>query len=279
MSDVTTYTYMDSPVGRILLARIDEGITHILFDNAKYPSKNRDGWRRDDASLREVVTQLEEYFAGERLAFDLPLAPAGTPFQKKVWAGLRTIPCGETRSYGQLAAQIGFPDASRAVFLKTGAETGRELLEMEAKYRPNSPMPPEHLHPRQHERFKIRRGDYRASVGGQERTYRTGDVFEIPSGVPHWMHNVSDGPGHLLWKIRPALRTEDMFRVLFGLARDGKTNVTGAPSLLQLAVILRAYREEFVSTSPPLVVQRILFGLLAPIGHLLGLSSVYTASK
>jgi methylated-DNA-[protein]-cysteine S-methyltransferase len=124
MSDATTYTYMDSPIGRILLARVDEGLTHLLFDHAKYPAKNRDTWTRDDASLRDTVEQLREYFAGDRLAFDLSLAPAGTPFQKKVWAGLRTIPCGETRSYGQLAAQIGFPEASRAV----GAANGRNPI-------------------------------------------------------------------------------------------------------------------------------------------------------
>lgn len=124
MSSAATYTHMDCPVGRILLARVDEGITHLLFDNAKYPARNRDSWRRDDASLRDAVEQLQEYFAGERLAFDLPIAPSGTPFQKKVWNGLRTIPCGETRSYGQLAAQIGYPEASRAV----GAANGRNPI-------------------------------------------------------------------------------------------------------------------------------------------------------
>lgn len=160
-------------------------------------------------------------------------------------------------------------------FLKTAAETDGQLLEMEARYRPHSPMPPEHFHPNQHERFEVRGGEYRARIGAEERTYRAGDIFEIPAGVPHWMHNVSNEPGHLLWQVRPALRTEDMFRILFGLAREGKTKPDGAPHLLQLAVILSTYRDEFVATAPPPAAQRIVFGLLAPIGTLLGHSAVY----
>lgn len=68
-----------------------------------------------DALLRQAVRELEEYFAGTRRSFTLPLAPAGTPFQQAVWNALRTIPYGETRSYGQIAAQIGRPKACRAV--------------------------------------------------------------------------------------------------------------------------------------------------------------------
>lgn len=167
----------------------------------------------------------------------------------------------------------------RLVFLKTDDDANGELLEMEAHYRPHSPMPPEHFHPHQHERFEVRGGEYRACICGEERTYRPGDIFEIPAGVPHWMHNVSDQPGQLLWQVRPALRTEEMFRILFGLARDGKTKPDGAPHLLQLAVILSTYREEFVATSPPPAVQRVVFGLLAPIGKLLGHSAVYHGPK
>lgn len=122
--DDVTYTYMDSLVGPILLARVDAGITHILFQNSKYPAKTNDHWRENRSGLRDAVDQLRAYFAGKLIDFDLPLAPGGTPFQKKVWVALREIPCGETRSYGQLAAQIGFPDASRAV----GAANGRNPI-------------------------------------------------------------------------------------------------------------------------------------------------------
>lgn len=70
-----------------------------------------------DAALDRAVTQLEEYLAGTRTAFDLPLAPAGTPFQQRVWTALRAIGHGQTESYGSLAARLGAPGASRAVGL------------------------------------------------------------------------------------------------------------------------------------------------------------------
>lgn len=118
------YAYLDSRVGPILIARVEAGITHILFENSKYPVKIGSGWRQHTGGLREAMDQLRAYFAGERTKFDLPLAPGGTPFQKKVWAALREIPCGETRSYGQLAARLGVPEASRAV----GAANGRNPI-------------------------------------------------------------------------------------------------------------------------------------------------------
>ena len=122
--DDVTYTHMDSPVGPILLARVEAGLTHILFQNTKYPAKMHDHWREDATGLHDAIAQLRAYFAGKRVGFDLPLAPGGTPFQKKVWDALCEIPCGETRSYGQLAVSLGVPHASRAV----GAANGRNPI-------------------------------------------------------------------------------------------------------------------------------------------------------
>jgi methylated-DNA-[protein]-cysteine S-methyltransferase len=122
--DTVNYTHMDSPVGPILLARIEAGITHILFQNSKYPAKIHGHWRESKTGLSDAIDQLHCYFAGKHSVFDLPLAPGGTPFQKKVWTALCEIPCGETRSYGQLATRLGFPDASRAV----GAANGRNPI-------------------------------------------------------------------------------------------------------------------------------------------------------
>jgi len=86
------------------------------------------GRRRANSSsnpqMREAVRQLRLYFAGELAVFDLPLEIIGTPFQKKVWQALRTIPYGETRSYSEIAAQIGAPKAVRAV----GAANGRNPI-------------------------------------------------------------------------------------------------------------------------------------------------------
>src|SRR5690606_197001 len=82
------------------------------------------GWRRDDEAFAEARSQLEAYFAGELREFDLPLAPEGTPFQKAAWAAVCEIPYGETRTYGEQAARLRQPNASRAV----GAANGRNPL-------------------------------------------------------------------------------------------------------------------------------------------------------
>lgn len=74
----------------------------------------------DDTLCQQAESQLREYFAGERQEFDLPLAPQGTEFQQKVWMALRTIAYGETETYGEVAARIGSPSASRAVGLANG---------------------------------------------------------------------------------------------------------------------------------------------------------------
>jgi len=83
-----------------------------------------DGWVRDDAAFRSAATQLGEYFAGERQAFDLPLRPEGSEFQQRVWSALCDIPYGRTISYGELALRIGDPGGARAV----GAANGQNPI-------------------------------------------------------------------------------------------------------------------------------------------------------
>ena len=117
------YTVVDSPVGRLTLVATDEGLAGILWANDR-PGRVRLPIEAEDSShpvLLETACQLEQYFAGRRQAFALPLDVAGTAFQRKVWNALLTIPFGETRSYAQLAKQIGHAAAVRAV----GAANGR----------------------------------------------------------------------------------------------------------------------------------------------------------
>lgn len=119
------HAYMDSPVGPLLLAADDDGLHLIEFDSPRHPFTRGTGWREgDNTVLCETRVQLEEYFAGARRDFDLPLAPRGTGFQRDVWQALRRIPYGETISYAQLATRIGKPSAMRAV----GAANGRNPL-------------------------------------------------------------------------------------------------------------------------------------------------------
>ena len=114
------YRTIDSPVGLLTLAGVGSTLMHLrMVDQTHEP--DRSGWEpADDDAFPEAVEQLSGYFAGELTEFDLDLRLAGTEFQRRVWAALRTIPYGETRSYGQIAEQIGSSGASRAVGLANG---------------------------------------------------------------------------------------------------------------------------------------------------------------
>lgn len=115
-----------SPVGELTLVADDRGLAAILWENDR-PDRVRLGALKekpDHPVLVETERQLGEYFAGERRSFDVPLSFAGTDFQKRVWAALLAIPFGETRSYGEIAGQLGAPGASRAV----GAANGRNPI-------------------------------------------------------------------------------------------------------------------------------------------------------
>jgi methylated-DNA-[protein]-cysteine S-methyltransferase len=117
---------MASPVGTLTLVASDKGLTAILWENDD-PNRVRLGTMVTNDGhpiLVEAERQLIDYFAGHRTAFTLPLAFEGTSFQQEVWAALLTIPFGETRSYGEIAHQIGRPSASRAV----GAANGRNPI-------------------------------------------------------------------------------------------------------------------------------------------------------
>jgi methylated-DNA-[protein]-cysteine S-methyltransferase len=110
---------VDSPVGQLTLAGRDGRLMHLrMVDQTYEPS--HDGWQPDVEAFPEAVEQLQAYFAGDRTEFDLALDLVGTEFQRRVWAALLTIPYGQTRSYGEIARQIGSPTAFRAVGLANG---------------------------------------------------------------------------------------------------------------------------------------------------------------
>ena len=98
---------IETPIGPLTLEADENAVTAIRFSA---------GGAQDASPLLDAAeAQLREYFAGARRTFDLPLAPHGTAFQRRVWMALRAIPSGETRTYGELAAAIDSPNASRAV--------------------------------------------------------------------------------------------------------------------------------------------------------------------
>jgi methylated-DNA-[protein]-cysteine S-methyltransferase len=124
------YKVIDSPVGKLKLVAKGSKLSAILWENDK-PDRVRLGPMREEQGnpvLAEVERQLDEYFAGKRNCFELQLEFAGTEFQRKVWEALLTIPCGETRTYREIAVQIGNPKAVRAV----GAATGKNPISIVA---------------------------------------------------------------------------------------------------------------------------------------------------
>jgi methylated-DNA-[protein]-cysteine S-methyltransferase len=118
---VTYYTYIDTPVGKLMLAGCDDhGLRYIAFQCGKGTMAPKPEWKQSAAPFRTVERQLREYFQGTRTAFDVKLHPKGTPFQKAVWKALAAIPYGETRAYGEIAMAVGRPAAARAVGLANG---------------------------------------------------------------------------------------------------------------------------------------------------------------
>jgi methylated-DNA-[protein]-cysteine S-methyltransferase len=113
------YRTIDSPIGPLTLAGHGSALTNLrMVDQTYEPS--RAGWSADHGVFADAVDQLNAYFADELIDFDVELDLRGTEFQQRVWKALLTIPYGETRSYGEIAEQIGAPGAARAVGLANG---------------------------------------------------------------------------------------------------------------------------------------------------------------
>jgi methylated-DNA-[protein]-cysteine S-methyltransferase len=115
------FTRLPSPVGELLVAGDERELWAIWIDGQRYAPEVGRAWRPRAEPFAEARRQLEQYFAGQRTAFALPLRMRGTPFQIEVWSALTRIPFGQTRTYRELAAGLGRPAAARAV----GAANGR----------------------------------------------------------------------------------------------------------------------------------------------------------
>lgn len=118
------YCYLDTPIGELLLAGDDDGLSLVGFPQGSMRREPESDWIYNEQELATARQQLCEYFSGERQEFDLPLRLSGTEFQVSVLRALLEIPYGKTRSYGDIARRIGRPKAVRAV----GAANGRNPL-------------------------------------------------------------------------------------------------------------------------------------------------------
>jgi len=113
--DSLLYTTLESPIGELLLLGDGRALRGLYMQDGRRPIAIHSEWERCAAPFASACAQLQEYFAGGRTSFALPLAMNGNPFERRVWRALGDIPYGETRSYGELARAIGHPSAARAV--------------------------------------------------------------------------------------------------------------------------------------------------------------------
>ncbi|MET9497608.1 methylated-DNA--[protein]-cysteine S-methyltransferase [Streptomyces sp. NPDC006552] len=114
------HTHLDSPYGPLTLVAADGALCGLYMTEQRHRPAEETFGERDERPFGAAIDQLNAYFQGELTTFDLPLHLRGTPFQRRVWEQLRLIPYGETRTYGDLAAALGNPAASRAVGLANG---------------------------------------------------------------------------------------------------------------------------------------------------------------
>jgi methylated-DNA-[protein]-cysteine S-methyltransferase len=114
------FTTFDSPIGELLAVGDGCALHGLYMQQGRTATAARQDWQRADEAFQQVRGQLDDYFAGRRHSFDLPLALAGSPFQQRVWRALQDIPYGETTSYGEVARRIGVPSAPRAVGVANG---------------------------------------------------------------------------------------------------------------------------------------------------------------
>ena len=119
-----THTVVPSPIGPLTVVREDGALVGVQMQLSRRPLERERIGERSDEGFEEACRQLDEYFAGERTRFDLPLRPVGSDFELAVWDQLTRIPYGETRSYGHVASAVGEPGGAQAV----GAANGRNPL-------------------------------------------------------------------------------------------------------------------------------------------------------
>ncbi|MFF8506600.1 methylated-DNA--[protein]-cysteine S-methyltransferase [Streptomyces sp. NPDC015492] len=120
MAPIVRHTVVDSPYDPLTLVAVDGVLSRLHMTGQRHRPPEETFGAPDPRPFREAIRQLDAYFAGELTEFDLPLHLVGTEFQLRVWAELRRIPYGETRTYGELAELLGNPGASRAVGLANG---------------------------------------------------------------------------------------------------------------------------------------------------------------
>lgn len=161
-------------------------------------------------------------------------------------------------------------------YIRIGTEESNgELIVSDLRVRVRGAVLGAHRHPTIDERFTVLEGKIGYMLDGKNGVLQAGQSADLPRGVYHDWWNAGDTEARVIVEIRPGRRFEQMVITLFNLAREGKTDKKGRPNPLQMAVIAQEFKDVVQFMSPPPAVQGVLFGILAPIGRLLGFKAIY----
>lgn len=160
-------------------------------------------------------------------------------------------------------------------FLVTSRQTQGQELVLQSSWRGRSPEPPAHYHPGQEEVFEVLQGQLTVRLAGELHQVQAGQRLRIGPGQPHSMWNAAEERTIARWVTRPARRSEELLETTFALAQAGLVRPDGTPGLLQAAVLLGEFSQEFRLVRPGRWAQRLVFGLLRPVARLLGVRAHY----
>ena len=163
----------------------------------------------------------------------------------------------------------------RAVIITDPLDHPEGVLVVELDVQPGGRVVGPHRHPGLVERFRVVRGEVAYLIGGREQVLGPGGSAEVPADVVHDWWQVGDEEAVVVGEIDPGTRFTEMVGTFYGLARDGKVDKKGMPHPLQLALSARAYSDTMIMEKPPPWVQRLAFGVLAPIASARGLKPTY----
>ena len=158
----------------------------------------------------------------------------------------------------------------RFIFRKTAADTNGEYLEFDLELRADGKVPGKHVHPKQTERFEVLEGTMKFKLGRKTIVAKAGDVVEVPAGTAHKFQNGGMSTARVRVQVTPALKMEELFETVCGLAADGRTLKNGMPKPLDLALFVNQYRDEVQAAFPPAVIQRASLAPLAAIAKARG---------
>lgn len=146
-------------------------------------------------------------------------------------------------------------------------ESTPQAFRAQYSLRPHGKIPGEHFHPHKEQRIAVLSGELHLRIDGEDQIVRAGETATVPVGARHFQWNPCDVEAVVIEEIRPAGRIHDFFRVLFDMARDGRTDGEGRPSLLLSAALFEEFRDSIVPASRG---TRLVFAMLAPIAGALG---------